>query len=418
MFQRYGISEELCALDAELTAQCAPVFAQIEAVKERNQLKVLDAFVKNRVGAQHLAGSTGYGYGDVGRDLLDRVFADIVGAQDALCRVQFMSGTHALTVALFGLLRPGDTLFAATGRPYDTLAGVIGLGGEAMGSLAEYGVRYEEAPLVNGEPDYAGIERRAAGARVVHIQRSRGYAIRRAFSCAEIREIAAAARRGNPDAVIFVDNCYGEYTETIEPLEAGADLIVGSLIKNPGGAIAPTGGYIAGRADLVELCAHRLTAPGTGREIGCNPAGLRDVYLGVYLAPAVTAEALKSAVYCAALFERLGFDVEPRWNARRSDIVTTLMLKNERNLTAVCRAVQASSPVDSFAAPEASDMPGYDSKVIMAAGAFTNGSSIELSCDAPIRPPYACFMQGGISFAASRLAFLRAAQALKGEEKG
>lgn len=413
MFEQYGISTALCERDRELMKQCAPVFARIDAVKEHNQLKVLQTFTKNRVGAQHLGGSTGYGYGDIGRDTLDRVFADIVGAEDALCRAQFMSGTHALTVALFGLLRTGDTLLAATGRPYDTLAGVIGLDGGHAGSLAEYGVRYDEVPLQGGEPDFAEIEKRAAGAKVVHIQRSRGYAIRRAFSCADIEKIAAAARRGNPDAIIFVDNCYGEYTETGEPLEAGADLIVGSLIKNPGGAIAPTGGYIAGRADLVEMCAHRLTAPGTGREIGCNPAGLRDTYLGIYLAPMITAEALKSAVYCAAIFESLGYNVEPRWDAQRSDIVTTVMLGSERNLAAVCRAVQESSPVDSFAAPEAADMPGYDSQVIMAAGAFTNGSSIELSADAPIREPFACFVQGGISFAASRLAFLRAAQALQ-----
>ena len=318
-----------------------------------------------------------------------------------------------MTVALFGLLRAGDTLLAATGRPYDTLAGVIGLGGEKFGSLAEYGIHYDEVELVDGEPDYPEIERRAAGAKVVHIQRSRGYSDRRAFLCADIEKIAAAARRGNPDAIIFVDNCYGEYTETVEPIEVGADLIVGSLIKNPGGAIAETGGYIAGRADLVELCGHRLTAPGTGREIGCTPQGLRNLYLGVYLGPSITAEALKSAVYCAAIFEKIGCEVSPRYDQPRADIVTTVKMQGEAGLAALCRAIQASSPVDSFATPEAWEMPGYDSKVIMAAGAFTNGSSIELSCDAPIRPPYLAYVQGGIALPVSRLAFLRAAAEIR-----
>ncbi len=410
----FGLDEEMTALDREVMAQCAPVFAQIEAVRDYNQLRVLKAFTDNGVGAQHLGGSTGYGYGDIGRDLLDRVFAQIVGAQDALCRAQFLSGTHALTVALFGLLRTGDTLLAATGRPYDTLAGVIGLGEEKFGSLAEFGVRYDEVSLVDGEPDLAEIERRAAGAKVVHIQRSRGYSARRAFRCADIERIAAAAKRGNPDAIVFVDNCYGEYIETAEPLAAGADLIVGSLIKNPGGAIAETGGYIAGRSDLVELCAHRLTAPGTGRELGCTPQGLRNLWLGIYLAPTVTAEALKSAVYCAALFERIGCAVSPRFDEPRGDIITTVQMDGEAGLTALCRAIQASSPIDSFAAPEAWEMPGYDSRVIMAAGAFTNGSSIELSCDAPIRPPYLAYVQGGTTLAASRLAFLRAAKAVRG----
>ena len=414
MFEEmFGLSPELCALDRKIMARCAPVFARIDAVKEHNQLKVLKAFTDNRVGAQHLGCSTGYGYGDIGRDTLDKVFASLAGAEDALCRAQFMSGTHALTVALFGLLRTGDTLLAATGRPYDTLAGVIGLDGEKCGSLAEYGVHYDEVPLRDGEPDLERIEARARGAKVVHIQRSRGYAVRRAFSCADVERIAAAAKRGNPDAIIFVDNCYGEFTETDEPTQHGADIMVGSLIKNAGGAVAPTGGYIAGRADLVELCAHRLTAPGTGREIGCNPAGMRDYYLGVYLAPLITAEALKSAVYCAAIFAELGYDVEPRYDAQRCDIVTTVCLGSESKLTALCRAIQASSPIDSFAVPEAWEMPGYTSKVIMAAGAFTGGSSIELSCDAPIREPFACYVQGGISLAASRLAFLRAAEELR-----
>ncbi|MEG2939362.1 MAG: methionine gamma-lyase family protein [Oscillospiraceae bacterium] len=404
----FGISTDLCELDNKVMKQCAPVFERIEQIKSYNQLKVLKGFTDNAIGAQHLSGSTGYGYGDIGRDALDRVFAAIVGAEDSLCHTHFMSGTHALTVALFGLLRTGDTLLAVTGEPYDTLCGVIGTKGGKYGSLIEYGVKYEQIELVNGEPNYTEIEKRACGAKVVHIQRSRGYSTRRAFSCEEIGLIASAVKRGNPNAIVFVDNCYGEYTEKTEPTQHGADISVGSLIKNPGGAIAETGGYIAGRSDLVELCAHRLTAPGTGREIGCTPGGMRNMFLGVYMAPSVTADALKSAVYCSAIFERIGCEVSPKYDEMRSDIVTTVNMRDERGLKVLCKAVQSSSPIDSFATPEACEMPGYDSKVIMAAGAFTCGSSIELSCDAPIRPPFVAYVQGGISLAASRLAFLRA----------
>ncbi len=413
MFEQYGISNRLCALDKEIMAQCAPAFARAQEIRDFNQIKVLRAFEKNRVGAQHFAGSTGYGYGDIGRDTLDRVFADAVGAEDALCRAQFMSGTHALTVALFGVLRAGDTLLAATGEPYDTLKSVIS--GDGVGSLKEFGVRYEQVDLVGGKPDYAEIERRAKGARLVHIQRSRGYSGREAFTCETIGEIVRAAKRGNPDAVVMVDNCYGEFIDTAEPVTYGADLIVGSLIKNGGGAVAETGGYIAGRADCVELCAHRLTVPGTGREIGCWPQGLRTLYLGLYMAPAVTCEAVKSGIYASALFPRLGFPASPEPGAARSDIVTTVELKTPGNLKKVCAAIQGASPVDSFAVPEPWAMPGYDDEVIMAAGAFTCGSSIELSCDGPLRAPYRLYLQGGVSLAASRYAYLKAAALLTGE---
>lgn len=410
MFSEFGIGKRLCERDAEIMKKCAPYFQQADAVRDYNQLKVLTAFTKNRVGAQHLVGSTGYGYGDTARDTLDRVFADAVGAEDALCRAQFMSGTHALTVALFGMLRAGDTLLAATGKPYDTLASVIGKEGESYGSLKEYGVKYDEVALVDGKPNLSEIENRAKSARLVHIQRSRGYGDRKAFSVAEIGEIVAAAKRGNPNAVVMVDNCYGEFIEKTEPLSVGADLIVGSLIKNPGGGIAETGGYIAGRAECVELCAHRLTAPGTGREIGSFPSGLRQLYLGLYLAPLITAEAVKSGIYASALFEAEGYSVSPAYNEQRSDIITTIELKNGENLARFCGAIQAASPIDSFAAPEAWEMPGYEDKVIMAAGAFTCGSSIELSCDAPMREPYRVYLQGGISLASSRYALLSAAE--------
>ncbi|MEA4912760.1 MAG: methionine gamma-lyase family protein [Oscillospiraceae bacterium] len=410
MFEKFGISERLCALDEELMAACAPAFLRAEQIRDYNQIKVLEAFTRNRVGAQHFAGSTGYGYGDVGRDALDRDFADAFGAEDALCRAQFMSGTHALTVALFGILRAGDTLLAATGEPYDTLQSVIS--GDGVGSLREFGVRYEQVELLNGQPDYKEIERRAPGAKLVHIQRSRGYSGRDAFSCDVIEKTVAAAKRGNPNAVVMVDNCYGEFTETTEPTQHGADLIVGSLIKNAGGAVAETGGYIAGRADCVELCAHRLTAPGTGREIGCWPQGLRTLYLGLYMAPAITCEAVKSGIYAAALFQKLGFPTFPDKDAPRSDIVTTVELGSPDNLKKVCAAIQGASPVDSYAVPEPWAMPGYTDEVIMAAGAFTNGSSIELSCDGPLRAPYRLYLQGGISLTASRYAYLKAAALL------
>ncbi len=408
----FPLSPKLRELDEKTMTRCRAQFEKIDETADYNSLKVLRAFTQNKVGAQHFAGSNGYGYGDVGRDLLDRVFAQVVGAQDALCRAQFMSGTHALCVALFGVLRPGDTLLAATGKPYDTLESVIGLSDERLGSLAEFGVKYDECPLKDGEPDYELIAQKARTAKVLHIQRSRGYADRRAFCCEDIEKIASTAKTVQPNIIVLVDNCYGEFLEKTEPTQHGADLIVGSLIKNAGGAVAQTGGYIAGSARLVELCANRLTAPGTGREIGCFPSGLRELYLGLYMAPGVTASALKSAVYASALFSSLGYRVQPEYDAARGDIITAVTFGCEQGLSALCEAVQSCSPVDSFAVPEAWEMPGYTDKVIMAAGAFTCGSSIELSCDAPIRPPYIAYIQGGISLAASRLAFLRAAEKL------
>lgn len=409
----FDLSSEMQQLDSALMAQCRAQFDAIEEIRDHNQLKVLGAFTKNRVGAQHLVGTTGYGYGDIGRDTLDRVFADAVGAQDALCRAHFMSGTHAITVALFGVLRVGDTMLSVTGAPYDTLESVVGTSSGAFGSIREFGIDYRQIDLKGGRPDLGEIARCAPGARVIYIQRSRGYSNRRTLSCADIEAIARAAKSTNPAAIVMVDNCYGEFCEPSEPTQHGADLMAGSLIKNPGGGIAETGGYIAGRADLVELCGHRLTAPGAGREVGCTPGGLRNLYLGLYLAPSITAEALKSMVYASALFEQMGYAVAPHYTEPRSDIITAIELGSEKALLAFCRAIQAHSPVDSFATPEAWDMPGYDSKVIMASGAFTCGSSIELSCDAPVQPPFTVYVQGGISLAASRYALLKAAQELK-----
>ena len=413
LFENYGISRELCETDRLIMERCRSQFEACEAVRDALQLKVLNAFVGNKVGLQHLSQSTGYGYGDSGRDTFDRVFADCVGAEDAICRPSILSGTHALTVALFGLLRTGDTLLAATGRPYDTLQPVIGLTGEGYGSLAEFGIRYDEVPLADGEPDLEGIRQKAGSADVVHIQRSRGYEARRAFSLEDIRKISEAVRSVNSKAVILVDNCYGEFTDLSEPLSAGADLIAGSLIKNPGGGIAPTGGYIAGKTELVEKCGHRLTAPGTGRELGSNPGGMRDYYLGLYFAPHVTCEAKKTSIYAAALFEEMGYRTVPDYSAPRNDIITSIETESAENLIALCEEIQASSPVDSFASPVPDDMPGYDDKIIMAAGAFTQGSSIELSCDGPLREPFIAYLQGGISLSGSRLALLRAAERIR-----
>ncbi len=409
------ISARLLELDAQVMKDCAPCFERIEKTQFHNRQRVLRAFTDNRIAASLLGSSTGYGFGDSGRDRLDKLFADIVGAPDALCRTNFMSGTHALSVALFALLRPGDLLLCATGAPYDTLRGVIG--GSGVGSLAEFGVGYEQLEMRNGAIDLAALAAAAPRAKVVHIQRSRGYAARAALSCGEIEQAAAVAKKANPNVTVMVDNCYGEFCESREPTAAGADLMAGSLIKNAGGAVAQTGGYVAGRADLVELCGHRLTAPGTGRELGSSPAGLRETYLGLYFAPCVVEQALKTSVYAARLFSLLGYETSPAFDAPRGDIVTAVRLKTPAKLIAFCEAVQARSPVDSFAAPEPWPMPGYECDIIMAAGAFTAGSSIELSCDAPLREPYDVYMQGGVHLDYSRAALLYAAQRVLTEEK-
>ena len=310
-------------------------------------------------------------------------------------------------MALFGVLRPGDRMVAVTGRPYDTLAGVIGIDGTHYGNLMEFGVQYDEVDLLaDGTPDLAGIARKCRGAKMCYIQRSRGYAARPALSLEQIEAVSRAAKAVQPDIIVMVDNCYGEFTQKQEPTQRGADLMAGSLIKNPGGGIAPTGGYIAGRADLVELCAHRLSAPGVGGEIGCTLDMLRGMYLGLYYAPGVVCEALKTSVYAACLFELLGYAATPAYGAQRNDIITSVETGSPEGMVALCGGVQAGSPVDSFAAPEPGDMPGYEDPVIMAAGAFTMGSSIELSADGPLRAPYTVYMQGGLNFAAARAGVL------------
>lgn len=393
-------------------------FTHIDQITEQNQAKVLSAFISNRVSERHFAESTGYGYGDDGRDTLDRVFAQIYGAEDAIIRHSFASGTHTLGVALFGLLRPGDTMLCVTGTPYDTIHSVIGLSGQGMGSLKDYGVHYRQVDLTpDGRLDFEAI---AAAVKkdttVVYLQRSRGYSLRPSLSVEEIEQAAALVKRCNPDVIVMVDNCYGEMVQLTEPTQHGADLIAGSLIKNAGGGIAKSGGYIAGRKDLVEKCAYRFTTPGIGREVGASLGHNRELYMGLFHAPHVVGEALKTVVYISALFRILGYQVTPAFDEKRCDIIQCLGLENPESLVAFCQGIQSGSPVDAFVVPEPWDMPGYDSKVVMAAGAFTLGSSIELSADAPIREPYYAWIQGGLNFHSGKLCANLAAQRML--EKG
>ncbi len=404
----FGFDEKILKLAEEAEAACN--FKKIDEIKEYNSAKVLSAFMENRVSEQCFYGSSGYGYGDVGRDVLDNVYAKVFGAEDALVRHNFVSGTHALSTALWGVLRTGDKMLSVTGAPYDTLEEVIGLKGQkGNGSLIDYGIEYEQVELKSdGSPDLNIISEKAKTARIAYIQRSRGYSLRPALTIENIEEICKCAKKANPDIIIMVDNCYGEFVDVKEPTEVGADLIIGSLIKNPGGGIARTGGYIAGRKDLVELCSYRLTCVGMGKEVGCTLGQNREMFLGFFMSPEIVANAVKTADFAAALFSNLGFESFPQKNEKRSDIITAVKLGNPQLLKAFCCGIQKGSPVDSFVTPEQWDMPGYDSQVIMAAGAFTMGASIELSADAPIREPYAVWMQGGITYSSGKIGVLLA----------
>lgn len=411
--QFFSIDPYILNLAREAEATCAGAFARIDRNAEYNSAKVLSAFTQNGVSESHFSGSTGYGYGDRGREVLDAVLAQIFGTEDALIRHNFVSGTHAITTALFGVLRPGDRIVSLTGLPYDTLQPVLGIVEGGSGSLKEFGVRYEQLDLLpDGTPDFDRVGKAVKGAKVAYMQRSRGYSLRESLSVTQIEKIIGLVRAANPKAVVIVDNCYGEFVEQQEPTQVGADLIIGSLIKNPGGGIAKTGGYIAGRADLIEQCACRLTAPGVGKEVGCTLGELRGMFLGLFFAPTVVASALKTAVFAAALFERLGFEVFPHWDAPRTDIIQAVKLGTPQGLEAFCQGVQRGAPVDAFVRPEPWDMPGYDSKVIMAAGAFTLGASIELSADGPMRAPYAAWMQGGLTYPSGKTGVILAAQSL------
>ncbi len=413
----FDIDKRLLEIDKKALTKSQKVFGRIDEITEYNQQKVLAAFIKNRVSEAHLGTATGYGYGDIGRDNLDRVLADALCAEDALIRHSFASGTHTLTVALFGLLRPKDKMLCVTGRPYDTLIGVLGIDKKSDGSLADFGVCYDEVALKNdGTVDLGGIKAKLKNDKykMVYIQRSRGYSLRPSLKIADIKEICDTVRAVDKDCYIMVDNCYGEFTEKKEPCEVGADIIAGSLIKNAGGGIAPSGGYIAGRADLIEKCAYRMTCPGVGREVGASLGHNRELYMGLFSAPHVTGEAMKTAVYTAALFEELGYKVTPASDEDRGDIIQTVVLGSAEGLVAFCKGMQSGAPVDSFVSPEPWDMPGYDDPVIMAAGAFTNGASVELSADGPLREPFAAWMQGGINFHSAKMGVLLAANSMLG----
>ena len=392
--------------------KCNERFSEIDKITEFNQQRVLKAFIDNGVSESHFAGSTGYGYGDRGREVLDEVTAQIFGAEDALIRHSFASGTHTLSVMLFGVLRPGDTVLCATGIPYDTIHSVIGLSGEGMGSLKDFGIGFEIVELkADGTVDLDELKNKLNEKeyKAVYIQRSRGYSLRPTLTSKEIKEITGVVK-ANSRAITMLDNCYGEFTEYETPAEIGVDIFAGSLIKNPGGGIAKCGGYIAGKKDLVELCSYRLTTPGIGKEVGATLGNTRDIFMGLFHAPHVTGEALKTAVFTAAIFEEMGYWVSPTSAEVRADIIQSIKLGNREKLIAFCQGLQSGSVVDSYVVPEPWAMPGYDSDVIMAAGAFTNGSSIELSADAPLREPFAVWLQGGLNFHSAKIGVLLGAQ--------
>ena len=396
-------------------AEVADNFRRVEDISERNTLKVLEAMRRLKVSDAHFKTSTGYAYGDIGREKLDELFAAVFCAERALVRTQFVSGTHALATALFGVLRPGDELVSLTGAPYDTLQTVIGHTRAAKGSLKEFGISYRELPLKGTTVDVEAIKHFITPkTKMALIQRSRGYSMREPLTCADIEQICAAVKAANPACVTFVDNCYGEFVETREPVEVGADLAAGSLIKNIGGGLAPTGGYIVGKRDLVELTSYRLTAPGMGDELGASLGTPRLLYQGLFMAPHVTAQALKGAIFAAGLFDKLGYKTRPLPNDIRGDIIQAIELGSADKLIRFCQAIQEFSPVDAFATPEPWDMPGYADKVIMAAGTFVQGASIELSADAPLREPYAVYLQGGLTFEHAAIGIMGAAQALEG----
>lgn len=405
---KYNLQE--LALKAEQNV--ADEFVFIRQIAEYNQKKVLDAFRKHRISTEHFAYSNGYGYDDAGRDTLDRVYADVFGAEDALVRHFLLSGTHALSTALFGVLRPGDTMVSLTGKPYDTLEEVIGIAGEpGNGSLKDFGIHYKELPLKDGTIQSERFsEVLNEETKLVYFQRSKGYEWRPSLSIETLEKAFCEVRKHCPNAIIMVDNCYGEFTQKKEPTEVGADLIVGSLIKNPGGSLAPCGGYIAGRSDLIEKISYRLTTVGTGKEVGPSLGTLRLLYQGFFIAPHVVAEALKTAVFCASLFKDMGYEVCPSPKEKRTDIIQIVRFGTPDGVIRFCKGIQMGSPVDSFVTPVPWDMPGYSDPVIMAAGAFVQGASIEISADAPIRPPYQAFMQGGITYESGKIAVMYAAE--------
>jgi cystathionine beta-lyase family protein involved in aluminum resistance len=412
--ERERIWEQLIALADRAEDEAAEAFRRTARIAERNQWKVIEAFKRQGVSDFHFAGSTGYGYNDRGREVLDLVYADVMGAEAALVRPHFASGTHTISCALFGVLRPGDGLLYVTGKPYDTLHKVIGKAGDGTGSLADFGIGYGEVALLeDGSLDWDGIEASITErTKVIGVQRSRGYAWRASFTVAEIGEIVTRVKAIREDLIVFVDNCYGEFTELQEPTEAGADLIAGSLIKNPGGGIAETGGYIAGKRELVEAASYRLTAPGIGGDVGAMLGTLRSLFQGLFLSPHMVGQAVQGSILAAALFEKLGFETKPAWNEVRTDLIQAVRFGSAEPLIAFVQGIQQAAAVDAHVVPEPWDMPGYDNPVIMAAGTFMQGGSLELSADAPIREPYIAYMQGGLTYGHAKYGVLTALEKL------
>ncbi len=406
-------SRKLLEIKQRVLQEARPLFQQIEETAESNTLKVLNTMREVRLSEAHFTTTSGYAYDDIGRQKLDELYAMVFDAEKALVRTQFVSGTHALATVLFGLLRPGDTLLSVTGVPYDTMQTVIGYAHPSPGSLKEFGISYDEVPLQDGRVDLTALSQKVTPkTKVALIQRSRGYSLRPPLTMENISQICRTIKAIQPHCVCFVDNCYGEFVNLTEPIAAGADIMAGSLIKNPGGGLAPTGGYIAGKAALVELAAYHLTAPGMGDELGASLANNRLLFAGLFLAPHVVSQAMKGAIFAAGVFSHLGYAVSPAFAERREDIIQAIELKSPKKLIAFCRGLQKYSPVDSFAAPEPWNMPGYADQVIMAAGTFVQGASIELSADGPMRPPYHVYLQGGLTFEHAVIGILGAAQAV------
>ncbi|MCU9611972.1 methionine gamma-lyase family protein [Caldibacillus lycopersici] len=391
-----------------------PIHKNIDQTVENNQYRVLKSFQKNQVSDSHFIPTTGYGYDDIGRDTLEKVYADCFGGEAALVRPQIISGTHAISTSLFGILRPGDELLYITGNPYDTLEEIVGIRGSGNGSLKEFGITYQTVPLTNtGYPDYQAIEK-AIGkqTKMIGIQRSKGYANRPSFTIAEIKEMIAFVKKVKKDIIVFVDNCYGEFVEELEPCHVGADLMAGSLIKNPGGGLAKTGGYIVGKKQYVESCSFRLTSPGIGSEAGASLYSLQEMYQGFFLAPHVVGQALKGAVFTAAMLEAVGLNTNPSWDAVRTDLIQSVQFDDKERMIAFCQAIQFASPINSHFTPYPNYMPGYEDDVIMAAGTFIQGASIELTADGPIRPPYLAFVQGGLTYEHVKIAICTALDSL------
>jgi cystathionine beta-lyase family protein involved in aluminum resistance len=407
-------TEELEQHMSSVEHQIQDQIQSVDRIVDLNQWKVIDAFQRHKVSDYHFAGSTGYAYNDRGREILDLVYADVFGAEAALVRPHFASGTHTISTALFGVLRPGDELFYITGRPYDTLHKVIGSVGDGFGSLLDFGITYREAALLeDGTVDWETVENGiTAATKVIGIQRSRGYDWRSSFTVTQIGEMITRIKSIKPEVIVFVDNCYGEFTEEYEPTDVGADLIAGSLIKNPGGGIAETGGYICGKKEYVELASYRLTAPGIGGEVGAMMGTTRGIYQGLFLAPTIVGQAIKGSIFAAAMFERFGFITKPAWNDKRTDLIQAISFTGPEHLIAFVQGIQRAAAVDSHVVPEPWDMPGYENPVIMAAGTFIQGGSLELSADAPIREPYIAYMQGGLTYSHVKYGVLKALQTM------